>query len=154
MARKPSRSKARLQHEMFIQLPPERDVISYSDAVDKEGKVYLLKFVLRDDRQETIHIPPAVTFHIRRSIKRAIKRLKWLDPRNDISPQNPKYDVLSAFIQKQPDFEDSDWIDNADTEPNLAIGCEVHAYKDMLFLGFQVSELSYKILKIDPCLSG
>src|SRR5947208_16692972 len=57
---------AEISNEMLSRLPRDRDVISFCPGLDELGRMFLLKLRLKDRREEVMHLPPAIAFHVRR----------------------------------------------------------------------------------------
>jgi hypothetical protein len=143
---------SRIPQAVLAAIPKSREVIAMADAVEAGGRFYLLKFVLRNRTTEVVVMPPVVAFHISRSVGDAIGQLKYRDLRRRAGDSRPEFPAIRAALDNQPNVQQSDW-DSAERS-QIAIGCEVRAFPDGLFLGFNIDAAgSYRILAVPPTIS-
>lgn len=142
--------RAVLTTEMFAQLPPERDVISYRVGFDVQGRGVVFKCVLRGGGTDVVLLPPATLFHMRDCFRDALVRLNIPDVRRRKGDPRSEEPDIAAWLANQPDMESGDWDGKPGGISRVAIGCEVHAHPDMMGLGFLIDEGKriYKVMKI------
>jgi hypothetical protein len=102
---------------------------------------------------EVFLVAPAMAFFISKSINSAAKHLAWKDIRRRKGDPRPDSDLITAFLKKQPEIDQSDWEIAAGRTTPTPIGIEVLPFRDALFLAFQFESDIYKILRIAPTLS-
>ncbi|HZF35622.1 MAG TPA: hypothetical protein VE914_17630 [Candidatus Angelobacter sp.] len=139
---------ARLTSAILADVPRERDVVSFSPGVDQRGRGFLIKFALKNGSEELVVLPPAAAFHVRDSIESAIKRRRYRDVRRREGDSRQQVGIIRDFLSAQPTIGSADWAGEA----AVAIGCEVHGFADALFLGVQLTEEIYKILRLSPAI--
>lgn len=141
--------KAKLTAEMFRSLLRERDVVSFSDAMDRRGHLLLLKFALKNGDSEVIFLPSTVALFLRDCVRASLEKRGRDDQRRKTGDQRPEIPAISEFLKSQPSFVDADW-DAAGGQPRQAIGLEVHDFDGATFIGFQVGAALYKTLRFPP----
>lgn len=133
-------------------VPRERDVISMHFGADSRGTYCLFKFRLKKGSDDVVIAPTTVAFHIRSAFRHAVTKLKYKDVRRRGSNPKPELPVIRAFLDNQPDIEPGDW--DGQDRSRIAVGCEVRAFSDAVFLGFNVGDGTiYKVLRLAPPLS-
>src|SRR5688572_6455522 len=125
---------------MLATIPRERDVVSYADGLDERGRMFVLKFSLKNGRSNVVFLPPTVAFHIRGSIRDASRRHRYRDVRRRVGESRSEPKIIKDFLDKQPLIAGDDWDALAGQTPRIAKSCETHSFKDAVFLGFMMSE--------------
>jgi len=144
---------AKISNDMLASLPRERDIASFSPGLGEKGRIFLLKFRLASGREEVIHLPPAVAFHVRDSIQDCITRFSYRDTRRRAGDSREETTVIARFLAGQPDFEKADWGSKPAGKPRVAIGCEVHCFPHAFFTAFQLGHETFLVYRYPAQLS-
>jgi hypothetical protein len=138
---------------MLAELRRERDVVSYAPGLDERGRIFVVKFVLKNGRTDVVFLPPAVAFHVRNSIRDASRAHRYRDVRRRLGEPRPEPQIIRDFLDRQPVMAGDDWDALAGQAPRIAKGCEVHAFKDAIILGFIVSDDILQVFRLHPAIS-
>jgi hypothetical protein len=146
-------AQGKLTRQMLAAIPRDRDVVSYAHGLDQTGRIFILKLTLKNGQSDVVFLPPAVAFHIRESIRDASRRFRYRDVRRRVGEARSEPQIIKDFLDRQPVIVGDDWDALAGQAPRIAKGCEVHAFKGAVFLGFMMSEDVYQIFRLRPALS-
>lgn len=125
----------RLTPEILSKIPRERDVISFSVIVDALGRGLLIKLRLRNGKDDILFIPTEIIFKIRDGIIKVFDDVGYSEPQD-----------ISEFLNNQPKIEKKD----SENIQNMFVkACEMHAQIDHIYLGFQINQKKYKVLRLD-----
>lgn len=146
-------AKAKTPPQFLAELPRERDVISFDIGIDTGGRCVIFKFVLKNGTEELMFLPPGIAFHVRDCLRDAIRRHRYRDIRRKAGDVKPEVQIVQAFRDRQPVFEENDWDAKAGDTARSALGSEVHVYTNAVFLVFQITDDMYRALRLHPALS-
>jgi hypothetical protein len=144
---------ARLTPQMLAAFRRERDVVSYAPGLDETGRALVLKFVLKNGGAHVVFLPPLVAFHIRASIRDASRKHRYRDVRRRVGEARPEPQIIKDFLDGQPEICGDDWDALGGEVPRIAQGCEVHAFRDAVFLAFMVSGDTFQVFRVHPAIS-
>lgn len=138
---------SKIPEEYLASLPKERRAVSYMIAIDKSGRMVVVKFRFWKAGTEVVHLSPPLAVHIRDSLRDSLLQKKIPDLR-----KSPKESVIVSFYKKIPTLEANDWNSTPPEGTRQASGCEVLCYDDAIFLAFLMNpkKLIYRVLRLDP----
>lgn len=147
-------SKSQFTPKMLAALPAERDVVSYSHGISRDQQILLLKFVLKNGRDDTLMLPTPVAVHVRDLIRKAIRQAPYRDVRRREGDTKPEVAVIREFLTRQPDIQAEDWRGLRGDLPIIARGMEVHAEPSRLYLVALIDPAKqiYKALRLPSAI--
>jgi hypothetical protein len=145
-------AQGRLTRQMLADISRDRDVVSYAPGLDDLGRMFVLKLALKNGQSNVVFLPPAVAF-LRESIRAASRRFRYRDVRRRIGEARSEPQIINDFLDRQPVIAVDDWDALAGRAPRITKGCEIHAFKEAVFLGFLMSEDIYQIFRLQRAIS-